>query len=249
MGGARVETVGSHLSTTDPAHLGPAAGCGKAESRIDARQPLHRPLRGAAEHLREHYFGWWNHPAAGRLRAVTLTAAMSDDTIMGIPRVDPRARRAAWKSTLQTLATTNAGVAVHRLIGAPLDAFLLKVTGGRLSLAMGAAPVVVLISTGARSGQRRETPLQYFTEGDDVILTASNYGGRRHPGWYHNLLAHPDCELRIGSRGGRFRAREIQGAERDRLFALAAKLYPGYNKYAHRTEGRRTIKVLRLTPA
>jgi deazaflavin-dependent oxidoreductase (nitroreductase family) len=174
---------------------------------------------------------------------------MSDDTIMGIPRVDPSAHRAAWKSTLQTLAATNTGVAVHRRIGAPLDAFVLKITGGRLSLAMGAAPVVVLISTGARSGHRRETPLQYFTEGEDVILTASNYGGQHHPGWYHNLLAHPDCELRIGSRGGRFRARETHGAERDRLFALAAKLYPGYDKYAHRTEGRRKIRMLRLTPA
>jgi hypothetical protein len=56
IGGARVETVRSHLSTTDLAQLGPAAGCGKAEGRIDARQPLHGPERGAAEHLGESLF-------------------------------------------------------------------------------------------------------------------------------------------------------------------------------------------------
>ena len=109
--------------------------------------------------------------------------------------------------------------------------------------------MVVLTSTGAHSGQRRETPLTYFTDGDDVILTASNYGGARHPGWYYNLLAHPECELHIGPRGGQFVAREIEGAERDRLFALAVDLYPGYDKYAQQTDGIRTIRMLRVTPA
>jgi deazaflavin-dependent oxidoreductase (nitroreductase family) len=138
--------------------------------------------------------------------------------------------------------------AIHRAIAAPLDAPIMKATGGRLSFQVGAVPVVVLASTGARSGKRRETPLLYFTDGDDVILTASNYGGTRHPGWYHNLVAHPECELRIGRRGGSFLAHEIEGAERDRLFALAGDLYLGYANYAQRVEGIRTIRALRLTP-
>jgi deazaflavin-dependent oxidoreductase (nitroreductase family) len=120
--------------------------------------------------------------------------------------------------------------------------------GWPVSFQVGAVPVVVLASTGARSGKRRETPLLYFTDGDDVILTASNYGGSRHPGWYHNLVAHPQCELRIGRRGGSFLAHEIEGAERDRLFALAGDLYLGYANYAQRVESIRTIRVLRLTP-
>ncbi|HSS23359.1 MAG TPA: nitroreductase/quinone reductase family protein [Mycobacterium sp.] len=80
-----------------------------------------------------------------------------------------------------------------------------------------------------------------------MILTASNYGGARHPGWYHNLLAHPECELHLGPRGGRFVAREVEGDERDRLFALAADVYLGYPTYAERTN--RTIRMLRLGPA
>ena len=174
---------------------------------------------------------------------------MSGETINGIPRIDPRAHPAVWKRALQRLVATKPGATIHRLIAAPLDAPIMKATGGRVSLAVGALPVVVLTSTGARSGQRRETPLTYFTDGDDVILTASNYGGARHPSWYYNVLARPECELHIGPRGGRFVARETEEAERDRLFGLAVDLYPGYANYAQRTGGIRTIRMLRLTPA
>jgi deazaflavin-dependent oxidoreductase (nitroreductase family) len=172
---------------------------------------------------------------------------MSGGTINGIRRVNPRARH-AWQRAMQRLVATRPGSVVHRVIAAPLDAPIMRATAGRVNLAVGAVPVVVLTSTGARSGQRRETPLIYFTDGDDVILTASNYGGARHPGWYYNLLAHPECELRIGPHGGRFVARETEGAERDRLFALAVDLYLGFDKYAQRIDGIRTIRVLRLTP-
>jgi deazaflavin-dependent oxidoreductase (nitroreductase family) len=174
---------------------------------------------------------------------------MPDDTINGIPRADPRARRAAWKRALLSLVATKPGAAVHRTVAAPLDAAIMRATRGHVNLGAGALPMVVLTSTGARSGQRRETPLAYFTDGDAVILTASNYGGQRHPSWLHNLLAHPECELHIGDRGGRFIAQEVTGEERYRLFALAANLYPGYANYAERTDGIRTIRMMRLTPA
>ncbi|MGA7134553.1 MAG: nitroreductase/quinone reductase family protein [Mycobacterium sp.] len=173
---------------------------------------------------------------------------MSDSTINGIPRVDPRAGRAAWKRGLARLTSTKPGAAVHRTIAAPLDAAVMKITGGRANLAVGAMPLVVLASTGARSGQLREVPLGYFTDGDDVILIASNYGGVRHPGWYHNLVTDPQCELHIGPRGGRFVARETESADHDRLFDLAVDFYPGYAKYAERVNGIRAIRILRLSP-
>ncbi len=147
------------------------------------------------------------------------------------------------------LVATKPGAAIHRTLVAPLDGPIMRATRGHVNLAFGATPIVMLTSTGARSGQRRETPLGYFTDGDDVILIASNYGGTRHPSWYHNLVAHPECELRIGEHGGLFVAREVTGAEHDRLFALAGEAYHGYVNYAERTDGIRTIRVLRLTPA
>jgi deazaflavin-dependent oxidoreductase (nitroreductase family) len=125
----------------------------------------------------------------------------------------------------------------------------MKATGGRVRLNL-AVPIVVLTSTGARSGQRREIPLAYFTDGDDVILIASNYGGRRHPAWYHNLLAHPECELRIGERGGRFVARETDGADRDRLYTLAVeRLNRVFALHQKRSGDFRSIPVMRLTPS
>lgn len=147
------------------------------------------------------------------------------------------------------MVATRPGATIHRMIAAPLDAPIMRATGGRVSLAVGAMPLVVLTSSGARSGQRRETPLGYFTDGDDVILIASSYGRARHPSWYHNLLANPECELHIGPRGGPFVARPTEGAERDRLFALAVDHYLGYANYAKQTDGTRTIPVLRLRPA
>lgn len=175
------------------------------------------------------------------------------DFLNGIPRVDLKARP-LWKRELSwavggKLFTTERGGAVWRRFAVPLEAPLLKATRGRLKISAG-SPVLVLTSTGARSGNRHDTPLAYFTDGDDVVVIASNYGRERHPSWYHNLLAHPECELHIGPRGGRFVARETTGADRDRLYALAAdRLNKGWNTYERRTDGIRTIPVLRLSPA
>lgn len=178
---------------------------------------------------------------------------MSTDTVNGIPRVDLQ-RRPLWKRNLNwwlggQLATTKAGLAVWRKVAAPLEAPLMKASRGRIRLNL-AVPIVVLTSIGARSGQRREIPLAYFTEGGDVILIASNYGGARQPAWYHNLSAHPECELHIGKRGGRFIAHEAEGLDRDRLYALAAeRLNRVFELHEARSRGVRTIPVMRLTPS
>jgi deazaflavin-dependent oxidoreductase (nitroreductase family) len=146
------------------------------------------------------------------------------------------------------LGATKAGAAVWRKIAEPFEVPVMKATGGRIHFA--GLPVVVLSSIGARSGERRENPLAYFTDGDDVILIASNYGRARHPSWYHNLLAHPECELHIGPRGGRFVARKVAGAERDRHYQLAAdRLNRGWELYEKRIDGVRTIPVMRLAPS
>ena len=166
-----------------------------------------------------------------------------------IPRVDPGAiSDSAFKRALFAFALTRAGTWYSSQLGARVDPWLLRVSGGRVDHAFGQIPIVLVSVRGARSGVERTVPLLYFTDGDDVILMASNYGGARHPSWYHNLLAHPECELHLGPRGGSFLARETDGAERDRLYALAVDLYSGYAKYAQQTDGIRTIRVLRLTP-
>ena len=140
------------------------------------------------------------------------------------------------------------GLAVWRKIAAPLEAPLIKASGGRLKLNL-AVPMVVLTSLGAKSGERREVPLAYFTDGDDVILIASNYGSTRHPAWYHNLRANPKCELHIGPRGGSFVAKQVtDNADRDRLYGLACDRLAGVYAVEDKRSGARTIPVMRLTP-
>ena len=127
----------------------------------------------------------------------------------------------------------------------------MKVTRGRIRLNI-AVPIVVLASTGARSGERREIPLAYFTDGDDVILIASNYGQAHHPSWYYNLLKNPQCQLFPDGRtdgGGHFVARPTEGADHDRLFALAKGYASNFASYEVKTDGVRAINVFRLSPA
>jgi deazaflavin-dependent oxidoreductase (nitroreductase family) len=174
------------------------------------------------------------------------------NTINGIRRVDLQSR-GPWRRRLSwwmggALAASKPALAVLRKVAMPFEPMVMKATSGRLTLSP-TLPVVVLTSVGARSGERREVPLAYFTDGDDVVLIASNYGGSRHPGWYHNLCAHPECDLYIGPHGGRFTAREVHGEDRDRLYGLAKDRLAGVFASHEKRSGDRTIPVMRLTPA
>lgn len=172
------------------------------------------------------------------------------DLLNGIPRVDPTQRHTWIRRFAGRVLGTRGGSGFHRKVAAPIDAQLLRLTGGRVSSTFNMVPLVVLRTTGAKSGARRDVPLLYFTDGDDVILIASNYGQAKYPSWYYNLLKHPECELLTDGRdrGGRFVARLTEGDDRDRLYALAEGYFANYASYATRTDGVRAIPVLRLTP-
>ena len=128
------------------------------------------------------------------------------------------------------------------------DAALLRISGGRLDFTrLSGLPVVELITTGARSGQRRSIPLAGFPVGDAYVLIASNFGGAHHPAWYHNLKTNPACALRKNGETCAFVARECEGEERERFFQLAVSYYAGYQAYRQRA-GVRIIPVLVLEP-
>lgn len=167
---------------------------------------------------------------------------------MGVPAIDPSRSSGLMRAAVR-FARSAPGRWFAINVSSRVDPVLLKATGGRVST-FAMAPVVNLTVPGRRSGEPRRCALLYFTEGDDVVLVASSFGRERHPAWYHNVMAHPEVELEAKGRSGRYVATEVQGAERDRLFARATELYAGYADYVGRAaQAGRTIPVLRLRPA
>ena len=105
-------------------------------------------------------------------------------------------------------------------------------------------PLVILRTTGARSGGHRETPLVYTRNGDDYVVIASKGGAPTNPSWYHNLVADPVVTLEILGETFRARARVAKGEERDRLFRNQATMMPAFAEYEQKTA--RTIPVVVL---
>ena len=159
----------------------------------------------------------------------------------------PRKRPIKWYGRLlERLAATRLGAWFFVRIAPAIDRRVVRLSRGRLSLAL-VRPVLLLTTTGAKSGRPRMTPLLFFTDGNVVVVIASNGGRRHHPAWYHNLRAHPEANLFVNGHSRTYVAREATGAERDRLWNEATDLYRGYDAYQERTDGRR-IPVMVLTP-
>lgn len=106
------------------------------------------------------------------------------------------------------------------------------------------APLLLLTTLGAKSGQPRTTPLAYTTDGDRVVIIASKGGAPTNPDWYHNILANPTVTIEKGSE--RFQARAVvtEGQERERLFTQMARKMPGFAGYQQNTS--RQLPVIAL---
>jgi F420H(2)-dependent quinone reductase len=155
------------------------------------------------------------------------------------------ARRGLGRA-VERMAASRAGGWYFINVANKIDKHLVPATNGRVSTAVG-QQVLVVETTGAKSGQARRTPLTYVTDGDAIVLIASKGGAPKNPAWYHNLKAHPEVRVWAKRRSGRYRAREAEGDGRDRLWDLAVDYYAGYADYQGRTGGRR-IPVMVLEP-
>jgi deazaflavin-dependent oxidoreductase (nitroreductase family) len=118
---------------------------------------------------------------------------------------------------------------------------------GRVGGPFEGAPLLLLITTGARSGRTRVNPLMYLADGDRLVVFASKGGSPTNPDWYHNVVANPDASVEVGTEHFPVRATVATGAERDELFAEQAKRYPQFAKYEANTQ--RTIPVVVLDRA
>lgn len=140
------------------------------------------------------------------------------------------------------IASTKFGIAAVRNFGRRLDPPLIRLTGGRLS-SVSPFPALLLTHTGAKSGILRTTAVVYFTEGQRVIVVASNFGSATNPGWYYNVKANPEVALLGRGFSGRFIAAVAVGCERNRLVELATGAAAPYDRYQE-SAGARTIPVI-----
>jgi deazaflavin-dependent oxidoreductase (nitroreductase family) len=119
-----------------------------------------------------------------------------------------------------------------------------RANGGIVGGPFEGAPMVLLTTTGAKSGEQRTSPLVYLPDGDRVVIFASKAGAPTHPAWYHNLKANPAVQVEVGSERYPATAVEITGPERDALFAKQVERMPGFKTYEEATT--RVIPVIAL---
>ena len=164
-----------------------------------------------------------------------------------IERSDNAVRRfMRWTGSLRPISLFYARTLHH------LDRAVFRLSGGRATFSAWAAglPVVMLETTGARSGKLRALPILAFPDGEDFVVVASNYGQSRHPGWYHNLRANPRGTVILNGVSREIEATVITDpVERERLFAEVSRAVIVFGAYRRRTDRvGREIPLLRLRP-
>ena len=132
---------------------------------------------------------------------------------------------------------------VHRM-----DQAILRLTGGKFTATeILGWNIIQLRTIGAKTNQPRTTPLIGMFDQDKIALIASSFGRKHNPGWYYNLRAHPECEVRFSAHAGTYLAREAIGEEYDLSWQMAVSFYTGYEKYQQRASYRH-IPVIVLEP-
>ena len=108
--------------------------------------------------------------------------------------------------------------------------------------------LLLLTTTGARTGERRTNPVAFHRQGDRYVIAATKGGAPSHPAWYHNLVKDPNVTIEVGTEKFPARATVVKGAERDRLYETHASAMPqlGFREYPKRT--KRVIPVIVLEP-
>jgi F420H(2)-dependent quinone reductase len=124
--------------------------------------------------------------------------------------------------------------------------FLYRLTGGAIGGQMAGLKVLLLTTTGRKTGQPRITPLGYFKQDGDFVLIASNGGADQNPAWFYNLKSNPQVTIQIGKQQLAARAEPAGSEKRQQLWAELVKMAPAYAHYEQRT--KREIPMVILQP-
>jgi deazaflavin-dependent oxidoreductase (nitroreductase family) len=123
-----------------------------------------------------------------------------------------------------------------------------RANGGKVGGAFAGMPLLLLHHVGAKSGLERVNPVAYQQVGDSLAVFASKGGSPTNPDWYHNLVAHPDVTIEVGTETRRATARIATGEERERIWNAQKAAYPNFAEYEQTAAGRQ-IPVVVLDPA
>jgi deazaflavin-dependent oxidoreductase (nitroreductase family) len=121
-----------------------------------------------------------------------------------------------------------------------------RTNDGRVGGMFESMPLLLLHNTGAKSGTERINPVAYLKDGDRYVVFASKGGAPTNPGWFHNLVAHPETTIEVGTDALDVVASEAEGEERQRLFDAQKQRVPQFAEYEQQTT--RQIPVVVLTP-
>ena len=137
---------------------------------------------------------------------------------------------------------------VHRALDkhlSPLGVWLMRRTHGRLTQAY-KVNALLLTTSGRRSGRKRTVVLQYFPDGNSMVVVAANDGGTKHPGWFFNIAADPTATVELGGKPLRVRASELDQVEASHWWRRILEAAPSYAQYRRATS--RAFPIFRLTP-
>jgi deazaflavin-dependent oxidoreductase (nitroreductase family) len=119
-----------------------------------------------------------------------------------------------------------------------------RANAGKVGGPFEGAPLLLLTTTGAKTGQPRTSPVMYLPEGGRMVVFASKAGAPTNPAWYHNLVANGAATVEVGTERFPVRATVASGEQRDRLYRKQSELYPGFAEYQDKTT--RVIPVIIL---
>ena len=155
----------------------------------------------------------------------------------------------AAQRAMQQVASSKPGAWAFSKVLHHADRRLHKLTKGRFTVPtiVAGLPVVMVTTTGAKSGRARTMPLLAIPVGDDLAIIGTNFGQTNTPGWVFNLEADPHATVAYRDREVAVVARRATDDEFDVAFTAAAKVYPGYDKYRERISGRE-VRVSVLEP-
>lgn len=140
----------------------------------------------------------------------------------------------------------NRAIATAQKAATTLHSAVFRRTNGKFGGTLAGGPVLLLITRGRKTGQRRTTPLLYLRDGEDYVIVASNGGTPKDPAWWLNLQANPESEIELEERMIRVRAERASTEEKTRLWPDLVEMYSGYESYQRKTD--RNIPVIILHP-